>query len=80
MQYHMVYCRFTTSKPLDEDLWKKVRLTKSSLKAHVRAGITPRVRRNYWLAISEVKDEDVVLYSHAIGQPEQSIPCHLRVT
>ena len=75
----MLSCRFTTSKPLDEDLWKRARLTRSFLKAHVRAGVTPRVRRNYWLAILEVKDEDVVSYSHAIGQPEQSTPCHVIV-
>jgi hypothetical protein len=63
--------KFTGSKPLDNKLWRKIRPTKSSLKAHVRSGVAPKIRRDLWLTMTQVKDEDVILYSHAIGQPDE---------
>lgn len=49
-----------------------MRRTKSSLKSHVRAGVEPQLRRQYWLSMLQVNDEDVILYSRAIGQPDDS--------
>lgn len=63
--------KFTAQRPLDEKLWRSLTQTKSSLKLHVRAGVIPKLRRQLWLSALQVRDEDVVLYSKALGQPEQ---------
>ena len=65
--------RFTNSRPLDSKVWdKNTKRTKSSLKSFVRSGVELEVRRKYWLAMMQIVDEDVILYSKAIGQPDDS--------
>ncbi|XP_019862056.1 PREDICTED: TBC1 domain family member 24-like isoform X1 [Amphimedon queenslandica] len=65
--------KFTNSRPLDSKVWdKNTKRTKSSLKSFVRSGVDPEVRRKYWLAMLQIVDEDVILYSRAIGQPDDS--------
>ena len=65
--------RFTNSRPLDSKVWdKSTKRTKSSLKSFVRSGVELEVRRKYWLAMMQIVDEDVILYSKAIGQPDDS--------
>ena len=51
--------------------WSKLSHSKSSstLKNHVRAGVSPAVRRELWLAMSEVTDDDSVLFAKAFGEP-----------
>ena len=34
--------------------------------------MSPEIRRKYWLAMMQIVDEDVILYSRAIGQPDDS--------
>lgn len=69
--------RYTTSSPLDGRLWHKVQHTKGSLKAHVRTGVAPSTRRRLWLEMLGVRDEDVVLYSRALGKESKSRDRHM---
>ena len=49
--------------------WSKLSHSKSALKTHVRAGVSPAVRKELWLAMSEVTDDDSVLFAKAFGEP-----------
>lgn len=62
--------RLNKGKPLDLKLLQSNH-SKVSLKNHVRAGVLPNARRSYWRVCLRIKDEDVVVYSKALGHSEQ---------
>lgn len=49
--------------------WLRLSHTKSGLKKHVRSGVSPAVRKELWLKVSEVTDDDSVLFAKAFGEP-----------
>ena len=49
--------------------WVKLSQSKGALKGHVRAGVSPAVRKELWLLVSEVSDDDSVLFAKAFGEP-----------
>ena len=49
--------------------WPKLSQSRGSLKNHVRAGVSPAVRKALWLLVSEVSDDDSVLFAKAFGEP-----------
>jgi hypothetical protein len=49
--------------------WPKLSQSRGSLKHHVRAGVSPAVRKELWLFVSEVSDDDSVLFAKAFGEP-----------
>ena len=49
--------------------WPKLSHNRNGLKAHVRAGVSPAVRKHLWLHVSEVSDVDSVLFAKAFGEP-----------
>ena len=58
-----------TSHEITVANWPKLSHTKGGLKNHVRAGVSPAVRKLLWLAVSEVTDDDSVLFAKAFGEP-----------
>lgn len=49
--------------------WPRLSQSRGNLKNHVRAGVSPAVRKNLWLSVSEVTDADSVLFAKAFGEP-----------
>lgn len=49
--------------------WPKLSQSRGNLKNHVRAGVSPAVRKSLWLLVSEVSDDDSVLFAKAFGEP-----------
>jgi hypothetical protein len=49
--------------------WPKLSQSRGSLKNHVRADVSPAVRKALWLLVSEVSDDDSVLFAKAFGEP-----------
>ena len=49
--------------------WSKLSQNRHGLKNHVRAGVSPAVRKQLWLIVSEVSDDDSVLFAKAFGEP-----------
>lgn len=49
--------------------WPKLSQNKNGLKSHVRAAVSPAVRKQLWLVVSEVSDDDSVLFAKAFGEP-----------
>ena len=50
--------------------WQKLSQSRGSLKNHVRAGVSPAVRKALWLLVSDVSDDDSVLFAKAFGEPD----------
>ena len=59
----------SNAPPLSEQVWYRVPSTKKSLKDHVRSGVAPQVRKELWLRMAGVEDDDSVLFAKAFGQP-----------
>ena len=49
--------------------WPKLFGAKAGLKNHVRAGVSPAVRKDLWLKVAEVTDDDSVLFAKSFGEP-----------
>ena len=49
--------------------WSKLPHSKDGLKSHVRAGVSPAVRKELWMTMSEVTDADSVLFAKTFGEP-----------
>ena len=55
--------------------WPRLCRARGDLKEHVRAGVSPAVRKALWLALAEVSDDDSVLFAKAFGEPADGIMC-----
>ena len=49
--------------------WPRLSQARGNIKNHVRAGVSPAVRKALWLLASEVTDDDSVLFAKAFGEP-----------
>lgn len=56
--------------------WPKLAHSKGRMKDHVRAGVSPAVRKDLWMLMSEVTDTDSVLFAKAFGEPADGIVQH----
>ena len=61
--------RCSNSDPLSPAMWPAVPHTKNSLKEHVRNAVFPAVRKNLWVIMSGITDDDSVLFAKAFGEP-----------
>lgn len=53
--------------------WSKLTHSKGRMKDHVRAGVSPAVRKDLWMTMSEVTDADSVLFAKSFGEPADGI-------
>lgn len=55
--------------PLTLSNWPRNAQNKQNLKQHVRCGVEPVVRKDFWLGITGVVETDSVLFAKAFGEP-----------
>ena len=55
--------------PLTPSNWPRNAQNKQHLKQHVRCGVEPVVRKDFWLGITGVTEMDSVLFAKAFGEP-----------
>ena len=66
----------SSSSVITVSSWPKLSHTRHALKTHVRAGVSPAVRKKLWMAVCEVSDNDSVLFAKAFGEPADGGFCH----
>ena len=59
----------SNSSVITVSTWPKLSHTRHALKSHVRAGVSPAVRKQLWMAVCGVTDTDSVLFAKAFGEP-----------
>jgi len=65
-----------SSHPLTPANWPKLQHSHQSLKQHVRCGVGPAARKEFWLGQLLVTEDDSVMFAKAFGEPtdgEQSV-------
>ncbi|KAL5491003.1 hypothetical protein EMCRGX_G016216 [Ephydatia muelleri] len=60
-----------SSVPLNPANWAKFPHNKHGLKMHVRSGVSPEVRKELWLDLLGVIEDDLVLFAKAYREPSQ---------
>lgn len=60
-----------SSSPLNPANWAKFPHNKHGLKMHVRSGVSPEVRKELWLDLLGVIEDDLVLFAKAYREPSQ---------
>lgn len=55
--------------PLTTSNWPRNAQNKQHLKQHVRCGVEPVVRKDFWLGVTGVTETDSVLFAKAFGEP-----------
>lgn len=61
--------RCASSLPLTPALWPKLQHNFQNLKQHVRSGVGPSTRKEFWLGQLLVTEDDSVLFAKAFGEP-----------
>ena len=59
----------SSSQPLTPAVWPRLQHNYQSLKLHVRSGVGPSTRKEFWLGQLLVTEDDSVLFAKAFGEP-----------
>lgn len=60
-----------SSAPLTPANWAKFPHNKHGLKMHIRSGVLPEVRKELWLDLLGVIEDDLVLFAKAYREPSE---------